>query len=260
MEITLPELLNGKATKIKNKDYFPTEAYVEPFLERMQKFTNDFRVQVKLPEQVTYTKEGEINLEDVTYNRVWVQAVMPEEYAFDNHDEVIGMVYGLDCRKPIVKIYRGGLNRACTNLCVFSPSFLNVQDLEPESPINFKCVNNLMEETSDIKMWLDKLHNTEFICNPENINENLGSWVRNSLSCSYDTGYGKVKLATSTVIDAYKLMFENEESNYFVSQGKNTDMFNVYNAFTELISNDKGKDIMNKCEKTLLLKDILALN
>ena len=34
-------------------------------------------------------------------------------------------------------------------------------------------------------------------------------------------------------------------------------MFNVYNAFTELISNDKDKDIMNKVEKTLLLKRIL---
>ena len=32
-------------------------------------------------------------------------------------DEVVGLVYGLDVRKPVVKIYRGGLNRACTNLC-----------------------------------------------------------------------------------------------------------------------------------------------
>ena len=43
-----------------------------------------------------------------------------------------------------------------------------------------------------------------------------------------------------------------------------TDMFNVYNAFTELISNDQNKegehkDILNKCEKTLLIKDILGL-
>ena len=42
-------------------------------------------------------------------------------------------------------------------------------------------------------------------------------------------------------------------------------MFNVYNAFTELISNDgtvkdrQGGDIVNKCEKTLLIKDILGL-
>ena len=32
MEITLDELLQGKATRTKERAYFPTEAYVEPFL------------------------------------------------------------------------------------------------------------------------------------------------------------------------------------------------------------------------------------
>ena len=31
MEITLEQLLKGKATKIKDKEYYPTEAYVSPF-------------------------------------------------------------------------------------------------------------------------------------------------------------------------------------------------------------------------------------
>ena len=53
-------------------------------------------------------------------------------------------------------------------------------------------------------------------------------------------------------------------SPYYVKQGDVTNMFNVYNAFTELISNDQNKegehkDILNKCEKTLLLKNILTL-
>ena len=34
-------------------------------------------------------------------------------------------------------------------------------------------------------------------------------------------------------------------------------MLNVYNAFTQLITDDT-KDIVNKVEKTLLLKDILS--
>ena len=37
-------------------------------------------------------------------------------------------------------------------------------------------------------------------------------------------------------------------------------MFNIYNAFTQLITHDKGRDIMNKCEKTLLLKRILDID
>ena len=58
MEVTLDELLRGKATIIKNKEYFSTEQYITPFLERMSKFTNDFKIQVKLPDQYTLTKEG----------------------------------------------------------------------------------------------------------------------------------------------------------------------------------------------------------
>lgn len=264
MILTVDELLKGKATLIKNKEYLSTEAYVTPFLERMSKFTSDFRVQAKLSNQMSITKKEDLNLEDTVFNRVWIQAVLPEEYSFDNHQEVVGLVYGLDARKPVAKIYRGALNMACLNLCVFNPSFLNVQEVEPEKAINFKCLKSLMEQTSDIKMWLDQLVNTEVPYSEDIINENLGLWVRNSLSNSFDTGYGKVKLATSTAVDAYKLLYEKKDSPYFVKEGEVTNMFNVYNAFTELITNDGtedggAKDILNKCEKTLLLKDILTI-
>ena len=86
MEITIDQLLKGKSTIIKGKEYLSTEAYVTPFLERMSKFTNDFQVQVKLPDQYTLTKNGDINLEDITYNRVWVQAILPDEMNYPNHN------------------------------------------------------------------------------------------------------------------------------------------------------------------------------
>lgn len=259
MELSIEELLKGKATIIKGKEYLNTEAYVVPFLERMSKFTNDFRIQAKLPDQISITKKEDLNLEDTVFNRVWIQAVMPEEYSFDNHQEVIGMVYGLDTRKPVVKIYRGALNMACLNLCVFNPSFLSVQELEPEKAISFKCIQPLMEQTSDIKVRLDKLSETEVPYDERLINENLGSWIRNTLSASFDNGYGKVKLASTTAVDAYKLLYEKKESPYYVKPGETTSMFNVYNAFTELISNADTKDIINKAEKTLLLTDILGI-
>lgn len=264
MELTVDELLKGKATLIKGEEYLKTEAYVTPFLERMSKFTDDFRIQAKLPDQISLTKKEDLNLEDTIFNRVWIQAVLPEEYAYDNHQEVIGMVYGLDTKVPVAKIYKGALNMACLNLCVFNPSFLQVQEISPKKTLDFKGIKPLIEQTSDIKIWLDRLSNTEVPYNEEIINENLGLWVRNSLKQSYKADYGTVKLATSTAIGAYKLLYENKQSPYFVKKGEPTSMFNVYNAFTELISNDKNKDgeykdILNKCEKTLLLKDILAI-
>ena len=81
----------------------------------------------------------------------------------------------------------------------------------------------------------------------------ISNYIRNDR----DNGFGKVKLATSSVVDAYKLLYLKEDSPYYVKPGETTDMFNVYNAFTQLITDDT-KDIVNKVEKTLLLKDILS--
>lgn len=259
MNLTLNELLKGKATIIKGSEYLSTEAYVTPFLERMSRFTSDFVIQARESNQLSLTKHEDKNQEDTIFNRVWIQAILPEELSFHNHKEVIGMVYGLDVRKPIIKIYRGALNMACLNLCIFNPTFLDVKSIEPEKPVNYDCISRIMEQTSDIKSWLDKLTNIEVPYDEDIINNNLGVWVRNAIKVSYDTGYGKVKLATSAAIDAYKLLYVNPDSKYYVPQGKPTSMFNVYNAFTEIISNSDTRDIINKAEKTLLLRDILQL-
>ena len=253
MQIELNTLLQGKATRIKDKQFYPTAAYVEPFLERMQKYTNEFVYNVKLPDQITTVDDTD----DITYNRVWVQAVLPEKYSIENHQKVFGMVYGLDVRKPVVKFYSGGLNMACTNLCIFSPEMLEVQELQPESAINFKPLNKIAETTDNIVSWLKKLQSIEVDCSEQNVNEMLGMWVRNCMYNSYDSGFGKVKLATSTAIDAYKLLFEDDKSPYFIKENQDTNMFNVYNAFTQIITDNRKKEIINNCEKTLLLKDIL---
>lgn len=257
MDISIEQLLKGKPTKIRNKDYFPTRAYVEPFLERMSKFTSDFRVQVKLPDQITRTVNGDVNVDDITYNRVLIEAVMPEELNIENHQEVIGLVYGLDVRKPVVKIYRGALNMACTNLCVFDPSFLNVQAINPEKGISYKPIEHLMEQTSDIKLMLDNLKNTEWEGSPQNIESNLGRWIRNAINCEYNTDYGTVKIGSDTVIKAYTSMFVDKDSPYYIGEGNGVDMFTVYNAFTQIITDNRKKDIMNIVEKTLLLRNIL---
>jgi hypothetical protein len=52
-ELTLSELLKGKATIIKNKEFYPTKTYVEPFIEKMSAYTYDFKVQ---PESILYYK------------------------------------------------------------------------------------------------------------------------------------------------------------------------------------------------------------
>lgn len=258
MELTLQQAIAGKSTSIKGKEYLSTTAYVEPFLERMSKYTDNFIFNGIQPDQITLTKDGDINLKDITWNRMWVQAVMPDEAGFDNHDRVVGMVYGLDVRKPVVKFYVGGLNRACCNLCVFSPSFLDVKELEPEKAIDYRPIDRLLTQTDNVKAILERLSNKEVEYDEVKINENLGDWVRKTLNMSFTNQLSKVKLATSSAIDVYKLLYEKEDSPYFVPKGTTTDMFNVYNAWTQIITDD-SKDIINKCEKTILVGNILGI-
>ena len=259
MKIEVDELLKGLATKIKEKEFFQTEAYVTPFLDRMQKLTNDFSIEVKLPDQITVTKKEDLDFDNITYNRVWIQAVLPESYTVDNHAEVIGMVYGIDTRKPIVKFYRGGLNMACTNLCVFNPSMLSVQELKPAEAISFTPLDSIMDKANKIREFLMLLHSMHFPRKHSFINGELGKWIRNSMHNKYENGFSPVKLGVPNIIDAYKLLFEDATSPYYVP-ADGTDMFNIYNAFTEVISNKDQKDIINKCEKVLLLRDILGIN
>ena len=255
MEVNFEQLLAGKATRIKEKEYFTTEAYVTPFIERMQNMTDNFIINVKPADQISLTKNGEINFDDVIYNRVWIQAVMPDEYAWDNHKRVISMIYALDTRKPVVKFYTGALNMACLNLCVFNPEMLSVAELKPESAINYNFLRNMLTVTDDIRCKLETLSSMEF--KRDTIYDNLGHWVDNCITSKFNNGFGNVKLAESTPIEVYKDLFYNEKSKYYTTDDR-VDGFTVYNAFTELITEDK-KDLTNKFEKTLLISDIMGI-
>ena len=262
MEISLNELLAGRATRIKNREYFPTAGYVEPFLNRVQKITSEFRVQVQLPNQITYTADGNINTEDITYNRVLIEAILPDKYKFndDPHRAVLGMVYGIDVRKPVVKFFKGQERMSCTNLCVFNPQLLACQDLESETPVDFKPLDRIIEQTDDTAVWMKKIIETEFDCGVQNVNESLGRWIRNCINYNFDNHYGKVKLAVSTPVDAYKSLFEKEDSEYFTDiDSGSISMYQVYNAFTQVLTDGMKKDPFNVFEKTLLLKDILGI-
>ena len=261
MILNLNELLAGRATRIKNREYFPTAAYVEPFLERVSKLTKDFRINAVTPSQITYTGEGNISTEDITYNRVTIEALLPETLKINNdeHREVIGMVYGLDVRKPVVKFFHAKERCVCTNMAVFNPSLLACQDLESETAIDFKPLDRIIEQTDDTTEKLKKLINTEFECSEYNINESLGKWIRNCINYSYDNHYGKVKIACSTPIDAYKLLFEKEDSDYYYEGNQQISMYDVYNSFTQILTDSRKKDSFNVFEKTLLISDILGV-
>jgi len=245
----LDELLKGKSTTIKGKNYFQTEKYVSPFIEKMSAFTDKFVINAMLPAQLTTDQA----VKDITYNKVWVQAILPPENAVEDHDEVIGFIYALDVRKPLYKIYRGYLNRACLNLSVFDPKWIEVQELVAETPLKYN-IKELLEMESTFESDIKALK-TSFLDRSEAVNH-LGKWVDGCLRKSHSNAIHTIKLSPEIAISAYKSIFMDEESKYYVPEAKEVSMFNVYNAFTQIITDDK-KEIINPAERTLLINSIL---
>lgn len=256
MELTIDQLLQGKATRIKDREYFTTEQYVTPFLERMSKFTNEFIIQAKPADQISLTPNGDVNFEDIIYNRVNIEAVLPNEYCYEGHKQVVGFVYALDTRKPVVKEYMGGLRTACLNLCTFNPAALSVQELQPEHAIDYNFLNYCMELVDNMGVKLKQLANMEFT--HENMYEELGMQIDRCINFKFHNDFGTVKLPESLPIEVYKNLFYNEKSPYFSKEGI-VSGFDVYQAYTDIICNGKSKDLVNRFEKTLLVSSILGV-
>ena len=70
------------------------------FFDEMSKYTDKFIINVQEPSQVILTN----NTNDTTYNRVWIQAIMPS--SMEGLNEIYHFVYGLDMRTPVYKIFR----------------------------------------------------------------------------------------------------------------------------------------------------------
>lgn len=252
MRITLNELYNGKATIIKNKGYLATQEYVKPFVDMMSKFTGDFSIRVKLPDQITVDSTDQ----DLTYNRVLVEAILPFDHSIDAHDEVIGLLFGLDIRKPVAKIYRGYLNQACTNLTVFNPSWMTIQEIKPSENIRITDVKTLMESASNFKITLDALKAKTLP--RDKMTTTLGSWVDMTLRDHYYNGVQNVKISPNMPIDAYKSLLLDPESKYFIPETKDITVFDAYNAFTQQITDDE-KDMINRFEKTMMVNKLLSI-
>ena len=257
MELTIDQLLQGKATRIKDKEYFTTEQYVVPFLERMSKFTNELIIQAKPADQISLTPNGDINFEDIIYNRVNIEAVLPNEYCYEGHKQVVGFVYALDTRKPVVKEYMGGLRTACLNLCTFNPAALSVQELQSEHAIDYNFLNYCLELVDDMGVKLRQLENMEFT--KEQMYNELGQQIDRCINFKFYNDFGTVKLPESLPIEVYKNLFYNEKSDYF-TQNNIVSGFDVYQAYTDIICNGKSKDLVNRFEKTFLVSRIMGVN
>lgn len=249
--VTLEELLQGKATIIKDKEYLTTAEYVQPFLDIVTPFVDEFTIQVKTPSQITIGA----NKEDITYNRVLIQGLLPSSNDYDNHKEVVGFLYGLDAKKPVAKTYRGYLNMACTNLSVFNPQWIHVQEISTEKELNYS-ITELLGLANNFKNEIKELKET-FI-DRDMIYDHLGRWVDFCLTQEYFNGVHGVKVPPTMPITGYKNVFLNKKSKYYVSDIEEVSLFDLHEAMTQVITDDK-KDIINRYEKTMLVNQMIDL-
>ena len=243
MEITLDALFYGKATIIKNKEYLSTKDYVEDFIKEMSKYTNKFIINVQTPSQFTFSDSSQ----DLTYNKVWIQAIMPESNNIEDYNEVYGLIYAIDIKIPTYKIYRGYINSETQNLCVFNPDWIQIFELKPNEKLKYS-ISSLMKMPSDFKIKLNKSKST-FISIEDN-HKLLGEIIEKSLLYTFDTISGKIKLSPNDVINAYINIFHDTTSKYYLNN-KECSYNHFYNAIAEQINDNK--DIINRYEKSLLV-------
>ena len=254
MEITIGKLLEGKSTVIKDKEYLATAEYVIPFLDIMSKFTKTFYCKVEPPKQVTITDKKQ----DLTYNRVWVQAVMPEKCDVEGFAETFNLVYGLDVRQPVYKIFKAYKDKRSENLYCFDSRWLNVYELRPnEKFINFESIiKNLLEMTDDSNIRFRKMNTQFFSSDVDEKHNKLGDLIEKSMLYEYYGKGGKVKLAPPMILKAFQNVYMNPSSKYFIKDTEECSMFNYYNAITSQITGDE-KDLLNRFEKSNLVLKIL---
>lgn len=246
MEITIEKLFEGKSTVIKDNEYLTTKEYVSPFVELMKKFTTDFSVQVQLPSQLTITDSEK----DITYNRVWVQAVLKEnKYDFA---ETINLVYALDVKKPIYKLFKAYKDKKTGNLFAFNSQWINVYELKPGTAfIDFEpVVKYLLGLTDNSDDIFGKLNSCILKSEKEYRQRELGKLIERSMLFEIENKGGKIKIAPQVVLKAYQNVYMNSSSRNYVGSGEST-MFNYLDAFSSLITED-NKDIVNRFEKNLL--------
>lgn len=252
MDLTIDELLQGKSTIIRDKEYFPTKTYVEPFIERMSKYTDDFVIKALTPSQLSVTK----NNPDIVYNRVWVQAILPDDYTEENHAQVYGLVYGLDPKIPRAKLYRANLNLDYMSLFISDSSWMTIQEIEEKGHIDFKPLNALASKDNEAIDIIKKMKNTTL--KRSDYKSLLGNWGDFVIRDFDDSGFGIVKIPHSTVTKSYKQLFVDKNDKHYIPEDENPSLFNIYNSFSEIITNDK-RDILNTVDKTLLLSRMLEI-
>lgn len=242
---TLDDVLSSKIyVKNGSIDFKSPKEYLMPFIDLTEKITDNYKVRVSGTVENAEEASGELN---TSYGRVLIEAHLPDKYGTEETGGIIGLVYGLDIQKPVMKVYTGQNIFACTNLCVFGAQHVFSSELlTTGSARAYQEVSKYVEEKErELENYIrvsTKLK--EMQLDKESLDELIGKLVRESLK-SRSIGITPITTAAKDLYDP--------KSKYAVKDGQ-TNGWNVYNAITEYITHKT--DILDMAHKTVLLQDM----
>ena len=246
--LSIKELYEGKATTIKGKEYYNTEKYTKPFIDKVTSLgAKQLIIKAQPQDQMTRLPDGSWG---VTFNKVHILAVMGD----DLYSEALGFCYALDVRKPVAKFYKCLYNTSSGNIIGVDDSDRITQAIEPEEILSYRCVEELMSKTSNYNVFIDKLESQEL--NTQVMDTLLGSWVRGCVSEIYGDEFGKIKVSPKDAINTYLNLCKNRDSEYYLVDTNTFSKLHLLETFIDNITKD-DKDIMNKFEKSLIIQNII---
>ena len=128
------------------------------------------------------------------------------------------------------------------------------QELEDSTPINYNPIDTLLQSLDANPKIIQQLETITYD-DRENMHHKMGDWIKYSMDNYYINDLGKIKLASSMAIDAYKNLCVDKDAVTYVSEEHPILMVDAFKAFANLIKTDK--DIFNNFEKTYLVSQMI---
>lgn len=240
----LQEILESKVfVKGNSVNFNSPRAYLEPFLEELQKANADFTVKASGAVRNANDEDKTIN---TAFGRISVQGKIPG-FNYSGSEGTIGIVYALDLQKPLVKVFSGQEVSTCTNMCIWGAEHVYQFDIMGSGMDKAYSMAREYVEKKAEAVELHKKYSEQLLEKRWSIPEveaMLGRLLHESMS---------ERLGTSAVIAATRDLFD-QKSKYAII-GEETSGWNVYNAMTDYLSHKQ--DIIDMPTKTLLLSKMM---
>lgn len=237
----------GSKTYVREEgavSYCAPVEYLKPFIDIVDANVISWSVKVSEPVSNENPEDHTLN---IAYPRVLVESRFGIDPNLPGFESVIGLIYALNTRQPIMKVYSGENVSACTNLTIFNPEHVFQQDLLG----NYRNVyskakeyfDNKKKEIEEFKVIYNQLQNT--FLTEEQFHERMGGILVNAV---------KSRLGTSPVVQAANMMMDNS-SQYAVRKGNDfiCNEWNIFNAVTQALN---STDLVLLPTKTISLAKI----